>query len=492
MNKLILALIFSFISSNTLCIASQPNYKFVVKILSGPCGYQNSQMAGSGTIFNFNGSTYVLTSEHVVYHSAATNFCHRITNSFISEQKAELLFADWGLGIALLKLPIPISADFLNYPNDFQSATSNLVTIAGSPFSEPQTIVATAGHVINNQSQRLLTPLIKYALEIDGAHGEFGMSGGAILEESGANFKYLGLLTHQVLSMVPGAPTRATDWDQSSKFQNQLLGISSSDITKILNNYFNNPSAFRVSAYRSPLGQINRTNDIISNGLIFKPSLQKTNPAIPSSPTPIGGVDPVGIGGIDLPGDIFTSLSLELFSGKEEFKTAWFFSAATLESITKIKNLLLINQKLELPYLLFQQNQASNEPDAIMLGAKKVKSIDEYFKLLSDTRLSIVIRNLTNINNQKLQDLGKLNLEYLKAFPLDQIQIQNRVFFTAAQTLSLMAMEDNLSLVNCNYLIRLSSRDQEVDQFWGELLDYDFDVATKVLQNVKTFAKFCK
>lgn len=487
MNKVLLIFIFC-ISFNLNAFAK--DIQFAVKVSSGPCGSINSQMKGSGSLFTYKGETYVLTSEHVVYHSTQEKFCHSVSNSFINDQKATLLFADWGLGIALLKISLPPSSEFLSFPQDFIPSQNPAIKIAGSPYSDKNGIIFTNGQIINEEGTRLPTAMLKYSLEIDGAHGEFGMSGGPIFEETDNKAIFRGILSHQVLVMNPGAPSRASEWDASQKYQNQLLGIKVEDVNKALNRYFQNPAAFKVSFFRTPIGQINHTNEIVSNGLSFKPKIQVINKSFNVQLRRAGGVDPIGIGGEDDDSDgVFISLDMNSFSGKEEFHTEWMFSASQT-SVEKIKNLIFANQKVELPFLLFQDQEDSN--NGIKLTSKKLRSIDDYFSFLSDNRFSMVIRNLTTSLNQKNKDLGQSNLELLKTFSLSELQVENQSYFIALTTLSIMAAEDNLDMVNCKYLMKLSSREPDVDHFWAELLDYDFNVSTKLLQNVKYFTKQCK
>lgn len=487
MNKVLLIFIFS-ISFNINAFAN--DIQFAVKVSSGPCGSVNSQMKGSGSLFTYRGETYVLTSEHVVYHSAQEKFCHSVSNSFINEQKATLLFADWGLGIALLKISLPPRAEFLSFPQDFIPSRNPTVKIAGSPYNDKNGILFTDGQIVNDDGTRLPTAILNSSLEIDGAHGEFGMSGGPIFEETENKAIFRGLLSHQVLIMNPGAPTRATEWNASQKYQNQLLGIKVEDVNKALNRYFQNPASFKVSFYRTTIGQINHTDEVVSNGLIFKPKTQTLNKSFNMQLRRAGGVDPIGIGGEDDDNHgTFISLDVNSFLGKEEFHTEWMFPHSKT-SIEKITNLIFTNQKVELPFLLFQDQEDSN--NGIKLTSKKIRSIDDYFNFLSDIRFSMVIRNLTTSTNQKNKDLGLANLEILKSFSLSDLQIENQSYFIALTTLSSMASEDNLDMVNCRYLMKLSSREPEVDHFWAELLDLDFNSSTKLLQSVKYFSKQCK
>jgi hypothetical protein len=483
-------LIFCFLFSVSTFAA---DIGFLVKTTSGPCRSINNQMKGSGSIFNYNGATYLLTSEHVVYHSTSEKFCHKISNNDISDERAQLLFADWGSGIALLKLNLPPSEKYLSFPEDFVETPNLDIKIGGSPFSEPKQIVINNGIIQNMKSERMPSAVLKYALEISGTNGEFGMSGGAVFEGDDTHLVYRGLLSHQVLVMKPGNPTSASHWDRVDKNQNQLLAINAIDIKKTLLNYFNNPDEFKISFYRSVLGQISHTDDIIGAGLMFTPILKKslTERSDTETPIPVGGVDPIGIGGNNQLEGTFTALQVTLVAGAEDFKT-YPGIKSLMQNVEKIKSLLLINQKIELPYLFFQEQLLPQNNAALLLSIRKARSIDDFFHLLIDNRNSIVLRNLNMTNYNSLQKKGLENLEYLKHFNINNLKIENQSLFSAVHTISLFAAENNLELINCQFLTRLNGRDKDIDLFWGELMkEEDFYFGMSLLSNIRYFSKTC-
>jgi hypothetical protein len=488
--------IISVLIAVSIFIISRSSYSeefsFAAKITSGPCQSRNSQMKGSGTLFNYNGEVYFLTSEHVVYHTKKNNFCHVVSNSTIGDVKSELLFADWGSGLALLKLHIETSPKFLNYPADFKKVNSNEVIVVGSPFDQSN-IISDHGIIINEKGERLLSPIIKKSLEIDGAHGEFGMSGGPVLQHSDQGYVFRGLLSHQVLVMKPGSPTRADEWDADDKFQNQLLSIDVSDVAIHLQNYFTNKVNFKVSFYRDILGQMNDSGAIIGHGLIFKPEIVN-NQIVPKSflgrmtVRKAGGVDPIGIGGVG-PTDLFyVALNVEVFNGAEEFSTVISkdFPLSYSDSLTRIKKILYANQLVKIPSLVFQDTEES-----LSLTAIKVRSISELFSLITDERYSLVVKNLSENNQLKIQTMGEMNLSLLQKIKIDDLLIENRSIYLALFTISNLAKENNLDLVKCDLLQLLSSRSERIDRFWSDMLQKDFDVSTKLLQSVKYFAKAC-
>jgi hypothetical protein len=487
----LLALVLAFLFINKNSYSSEQS--FAAKITSGPCHSRNSQIKGSGTLFNYGDAVYFLTSEHVVYHTKKDSFCHTIKNHLIGEASAELLFADWGSGMALLKVATKANNQILNFPSDFKKLDSSEVLIAGSPF-EQTTVISTSGIISNDKGERLLSPIIKHTLEIDGAHGEFGMSGGPITQIIGGKHMLRGFLSHQVLIMKLGIPSRAGDWDPNNKYQNQLLGIDVEDIVIELKKYFNDPLKFKVSYYRETLGQMKGANVIIGNGLVFRPFIMSNsnqsklqNMSIQSFSR--GGVDPIGIGGVDSTDPVYTALDVEIFNGQEEFATATpaSFPETYQTTISKIKKILFVNQAVRIPFLVYQ----NNEDDLFSLTAVKPRSIDENFSMLTDVQYSLIVKNMSNNDQQKVQSLGEMNLMLLQKINGGKLELDNQSLYADLVTLSHLAEENNLELVKCSSLNSLISRSPEADYFWSDMLKIDFDVSTKLLQNIKFFAKSC-
>lgn len=483
MKKILLVIILSWGS-----LSFSRDLDFVVKITSSVCGYNKSKMMGSGSLFNYNGSVYVLTSEHVLYHSKGSRYCHQVNNSMLNES-AQLLFADWGRGIALLKLNIPPSDKFLKFPEDFVQNPFEKVLVAGVPYAEVDTHVSDTGKIITFKGKRLLSPIITESMEIVGASGEFGMSGGAVLGQNGDEIFYLGLLSHQILKMVPGSSTQTTEWDESQKYHNQLLSIKSSDIKVVLDSYFSSESSFKVSFYRDPMGQLNRLNSIVGHGLVYTPIMHSKDPAGTdvNFPDPIGGVDPIGIGGTEETKINYSSLMVSYLSGKEEFETMdpLRFLTNFTKSLSKIREILLLRKEVELPYLVYQNIDMN-------LQAAFARNGNHFFHLLAQENYSAVVRNLSSDNSDKIQQLGKKNLELLDIFKIESIAVQNQQYFVALTTLSRLAKENNLDLANCDLVNSIVERNPKMDSFWQELLSFDFESSTKILQNTKYFARICK
>jgi hypothetical protein len=174
-------------------LASAVHESRVVKIVSARCG-DTREFRGSGLLFQDSGRAYVLTSDHVVLHSN-DGYCHSA-----GSEEAEYLTSEWGLGLALLKLPKgkPDSswltlADLAGQP----VAKGEKLVVTGFPFGSFTLVEDGRGEVLLPASPSQLFALIPTLIETIGAHGEFGMSGGPVFTAGG---KFAGVLSHQKLT----------------------------------------------------------------------------------------------------------------------------------------------------------------------------------------------------------------------------------------------------------------------------------------------------
>lgn len=184
-----------------------------VKISSRPCDSTAPHYRGSGFIFRSQDAHYALTSEHVVLNGNTENqpvrICHQVR---IPELKrdvpARLLRSDWGRGLALLKLEQNIDLDIpqlkdwkISIPRKGRS-----VVLMGYPHASTTVVTDGPGRILVESSARHLLSEISSMIEVVGAHGEYGMSGGLALSEE--TNEWIGLLSHQVLTPQAGKPTR--------------------------------------------------------------------------------------------------------------------------------------------------------------------------------------------------------------------------------------------------------------------------------------------
>lgn len=203
---------------------AEANVDTVVKVYSRPCG-KNAVKVGSGTLIIHEGAVHVLTSDHVVYHgSRSDGVCHSIRFNG-STYAANLVAANFLNGLALLRLngvSDAMANIALRPAQDFVSSSRAAVfgTLAGFPGASTGVNADTQAQILSASSSRSILPEVNTLLEVKG-HSEFGMSGGALFDQSG---RYAGLLSHQYLRLHLGAPSSVHEYRENGE-QGEFIAL---------------------------------------------------------------------------------------------------------------------------------------------------------------------------------------------------------------------------------------------------------------------------
>jgi hypothetical protein len=255
-----------------------------VKTTSHLCGSDQGRFVGSGILFRAAGGVFALTSEHVVLHGNL-EICVEVANE-VGNWKAELVRADWGRGLALLKILDEVREE-LPTLDDFRApvaAADEMVSVLGFPFSLA-TRPKSEGKVFVPTSRRALIPLVPEVTEILGGHVEYGMRGGAVVATGTRAF--VGLISHQALKPVAGKPSRVVDLSKEEASADDFFVIPAPTVSAWLGSLEVGP----VSFMRDPVEQLEGKRDaVFTNGLRWE--IEKGRPG-----TPVGGSGGVGIGG---------------------------------------------------------------------------------------------------------------------------------------------------------------------------------------------------
>lgn len=170
---------------------------YVVKIASSD-GAIGTLFKGSGVIVTYKNSVYILTSEHVVLHDNDRDRRHEFHLDGQAPQTASYMVSDWGMGLALMKVN-SLKAD-PRYPaledlakSSPPSVDSEAISV-GFPLSSTSITADSEGRVASTTNASTILVDVEQMLEIKGAHAEFGMSGGAVIGQSGAP---IGILSHE-------------------------------------------------------------------------------------------------------------------------------------------------------------------------------------------------------------------------------------------------------------------------------------------------------
>lgn len=275
-----------------------------VKVRSGLCHTNDFDYRGSGVLLRYQERVFALTSEHVLLHGNG-EFCHSVSNEAIGLKQARLAAVDWSAGLALLELtgfhtdiPLPSITDIdssgietnsamrlMGYPYDYFD----------QPFSDDQGVVAT------KFSHRHFLPRAGEVIELTHSHGEFGMSGGPVFDETGQ--KIAGILSHQYLMLAAGERPVVGEYSQTdANAANHLLLIAGDDAKSWVQRALGavtTEQVLTVPFVKDATDQIAGTDIVYTSGLAFAAVPYERESDCVSSGVhnrSIGG-DPIGVGG---------------------------------------------------------------------------------------------------------------------------------------------------------------------------------------------------
>jgi hypothetical protein len=213
-----------------------------VKMRSFLCGDSSKVRKGSATFVKTESFGVVLiTSSHVLFHGdESQGICHEFLKNS-KWTKAQLLEVNGALGVGVLTSAKDGAHGF--DPNtakgvevdDKTIQKQDLLKVAGVPhrIESEDGLIIDEGKVVLSNSQRIILPRVSSAVELEGAHNEFGMSGGGVFSERG----FVGILSHQYVAIKAGQPADTAvinDGVDADKLVS--LVIKAGDIMAWLNN----------------------------------------------------------------------------------------------------------------------------------------------------------------------------------------------------------------------------------------------------------------
>lgn len=213
-------------------LASKPKTPPVVKVLSYLCDLESVREAeadkrtrkGSGVLIHHNGSLFVITSSHVVYHgSPKEGICHAIRTTGGTESSATLKAANYANGLALLAVEdsnkrsdihlgqdafslteLILSKQRVNDESRLRDVTSRFVDMIGFRHENMTRIVRKDAFIISlDDEESYLFPLAQRLLNVEG-HNEYGMSGGGLFQEDESAMgalRLIGIISHRVFEI---------------------------------------------------------------------------------------------------------------------------------------------------------------------------------------------------------------------------------------------------------------------------------------------------
>ncbi|MBY0469780.1 hypothetical protein K2X30_01340 [bacterium] len=376
-----------------LFLFSTPAFAYdFVKIYSGPCSAPSRP--GTGIGFKKGGKSYVITSQIAV----APEGCQWIATQSIPKKEVKIVASDWGTGLALLSTEATPEFDSWVDWDDLQkqividsSGTGGMsVKTIGYPSQSALPVTDARGVILVDVSNRTFIPQIPSVIEILGAHADRAMVGSLVADETN---HWLGVLSQEYLVLNKKGATLPMEWGadsvQENQIQTHLLVTPAKAVTDWTNSILNGtrPTLTRVE------GGSGKTK-ILAGSLIFTEDCTHSGKT-GGDPTlePIGGTDPVGIGGdIDVVGSCATWIDLAPASAQNPVlpqQKSW--HDRTVASLSSGKGVSRI----------FIHRDASNSILIHSFG-----SIEQYFKIFSTTDAEAVVfaPNSAHANAKKAQD----------------------------------------------------------------------------------------
>jgi hypothetical protein len=245
----------------------------VVKIYSKSSS-QTALFTGSGTLFQQNGDVYVLTSEHVLLHSNVSA-THVLVKSDGKSVPAEYVAADWGYGLALMKVPAfpPEQLAAIPHLSDLEAAPEKcpgMIGVFGYPADSTSLIRSVSSDsscgVVDPAYSFPLLPEVPGLIELKGQHVEFGMSGGPSWAFDGGGKAYLeGVISHQrVLDNNPGELAPSDD-----PSRNLALLIPGRTALDWLGRYFKEPAHFQIKLWKEPNFQLQPDTPFVQSTNVY-------------------------------------------------------------------------------------------------------------------------------------------------------------------------------------------------------------------------------
>ncbi|OFZ84890.1 MAG: hypothetical protein A2603_11845 [Bdellovibrionales bacterium RIFOXYD1_FULL_55_31] len=297
MMRLLVALAFGVLVSGIAPALAWDLETATVKIDSRRCASPYAGRTGSGLAFRSGRDLYVLTSEHVVFHTN-DRYCHSVANSRFGTLRTTFIQAEWGNGLALLKVEtlnrnfaekLPTLAEFAH-----EGATPDSVVLAGYPVRSTTMLIDSTARILNPESDRVPFALLSRAIEVKGA-AEYGMSGGPVTDATRAFI--VGILSHQILELKAGRPGAITE--AGTAVENHAFAIpafaAAAWVREVLDSGLGPQFVVPLDSQAAPPGSPQR---VVFGDVEFE-FVRPTSAASGAPRTGIGGGDGAGIGGGD-------------------------------------------------------------------------------------------------------------------------------------------------------------------------------------------------
>ncbi len=266
----------------------------VLRLKSEPCGQPQDAMHSSGILFNNQGSgKYLISSSQYVFNDPKS--CHFVQDYDSTWVQVELSHWQWnGLALFTINNNLKYNAELdITHPAPYSCRTQDtapyLIGFSKKSSSASETQIRTSQISLN--SDRGTYPAMT---EVKGGSIDSGFVGGLYCQE----MQFKGLISNQYIEMNPGSSSQLEFWHRSkSNLQDAPLIIPIKEVQRFvferldLGTYNH---SIAVTLEDQKLGK----DKLTTGELEFETDCpNQTNTDVSDSPYPIGGTDPIGIGG---------------------------------------------------------------------------------------------------------------------------------------------------------------------------------------------------
>lgn len=436
-----------------------------VKIISKLCAQSPSELRGSGVVVAFDKKTYILSSEHVVLHSTERSVCHSARTSDGRVIALQLIAADYLSGLSLLKPESDLESEVNAINTTPAPRARDQVEVTGYSYSS-NTPGTSPGSIFNPQGSRALFFSTPSTIEINGAFGEFGMSGGAVTDP--VTHELLGILSHQVLRVVPGRPSQVVENDgRSSIIDQQLLAIPARFAFNWARAILEGGMSPQLT--RDPIAQLS------GKEILRVANLRLEAVALQPGEVPVGGAHGSGIGGTDgtpLAGGI-SRIRITRVAG-ESWPTG-------LSLPSRLKWLERVAVLLERGVPIDIRTLVKRDESDESLSRIALESLTQAIASLRDPE----VRPILNATSPTLLARYGLALERasLELLKLSSLDIQTLNLLKRLRLLAVLAQSENSDLITQEDIRRLDSNSAQ-KPVWDGLFVSHFDLTGELLENL--------
>lgn len=436
------------------------------KVISGPS-------KGSGVIFREGTEVFMLTSEHVLNleQSQTSEAIETIHGSF----QATRVAADWGMGLALLKLSKFPGTAKIPQLSDLQPPTMTSgakLTLVGYAHESKSLTTNSNATLTALASERHMLAEPEHLYEVDG-NAEFGMSGGSVFVTTDKGKRWAGMLSNQALHLVQGS-AEVTEFAKE-RVESRVFVIPASEIYRWTKTVLASPKSFQPTFQRKLDAS---GNEAVSTGGVIFQWKPKAQTAVKE-----GGGDGFGIGGdSDQKSLGFIELSLDsqqVVAPKNPSLAKW---------VQKARDSLLGARTLKIPYLV------DKDASAAKVSQVQLRSLGQFFHQAIHENFTPILLFASDASGTYTGAMADISVSVEKS-KLELSRLKKAGAGNAAVKQLLASAESLLDLLSGPLALSVTASDlmelaenENFDRAWQVLFNVEFDATVNFMREIRAAA----